>query len=108
MAAHGLNRVAETIRLEFPLVNSLVTNIKKVFIKAPLRVQVYREKLPGIPLPPEPVLTRWGTWLKAVDFISTNYNGIKEVICDFSCDSSIAIKKCVNLFRDPLLKNQLA
>jgi hypothetical protein len=108
MAAHGLNRVAETIRLEFPLVNSLVTNIKKVFIKAPLRVQVYREKLPGIPLPPEPVLTRWGTWLKAVDFISTNYNGIKEVISDFSCDSSIAIKKCVNLFRDPLLKNQLA
>jgi hypothetical protein len=106
--AHGLNRVAETIRLEFPLINSLVTNIKKVFIKAPLRVQVYREKLPGIPLPPEPVLTRWGTWLKAVDFISTNYNGIKEVISDFSCDSSIAIKKCVNLFRDPLLKNQLA
>jgi hypothetical protein len=54
------------------------------------------------------VLTRWGTWLKAVDFISTNYNGIKEVISDFSCDNSIAIKKCVNLFRDPLLKNQLA
>jgi hypothetical protein len=49
------------IRLELPVVNSLVTNIKKVFIKAPLRVQVYREKLPGIPLPPEPVLTRWGT-----------------------------------------------
>jgi hypothetical protein len=48
------------IRLELPVINSLVTNIKKVFIKAPLRVQVYREKSPGIPLTPEPVLTRWG------------------------------------------------
>jgi hypothetical protein len=37
-------------------------------------------KLPGIFLPPEPMLNSWATCLKAVDFISTNYNGIKEVI----------------------------
>lgn len=29
--AHGLNRVAEKIRLEYPLVNSLISNIKKYF-----------------------------------------------------------------------------
>jgi hypothetical protein len=52
--AHGINRVAEEIRCQFPLVNSLNSNVKKIFIKAPLRVQVYKEKLPNVPLPPEP------------------------------------------------------
>jgi Protein of unknown function (DUF 659) len=59
--SHGLNRVAEQVREEFPDVNKLKSNTKKVFIKAPLRVLAYKDQLPGIPLPPEPVLTRWGT-----------------------------------------------
>jgi hypothetical protein len=50
--AHGINRVAEEIRCQFPLVNSLISNVKKI---SPLRVQVYKEKLPNVPpLPPEP------------------------------------------------------
>lgn len=106
--AHGLNRVAETVRDEFPLVNSLVTNIKKVFVKAPLRVQVYNEKLPGIPLPPEPILTRWGTWLNCVNFIADNYAGIKDVICEFDPHSSISIKKCIDIFNNPALIKQVA
>jgi hypothetical protein len=34
--AHGINRIAETIRLQFPLVNELVKSGKKIFVKAPL------------------------------------------------------------------------
>lgn len=66
--AHGVNRVAEEIRQQFPLVNNLISNVKKVFLKAPLRVQVYKEQLPNTPLPPQPVLSRWGTWLDAALF----------------------------------------
>ncbi|QQP58401.1 Uncharacterized protein FKW44_003708 [Caligus rogercresseyi] len=32
-----LNRVAELVRYEFPLVNELISEIKKVFVKAPRR-----------------------------------------------------------------------
>jgi hypothetical protein len=46
--AHGCNRVAEHIRNEFPDVNVLISSVKKVFIKSPLRVQLYREKLPNV------------------------------------------------------------
>jgi hypothetical protein len=42
------NRVAEHIRNEFPDVNVLISSVKKVFIKSPLRVQLYREKLPNV------------------------------------------------------------
>jgi hypothetical protein len=40
---HG--RVAEHIRNEFP---DVISSVKIVFIKSPLRVQLYREKLPNV------------------------------------------------------------
>jgi hypothetical protein len=58
--AHGINRVAEEVRNQFPLVNELISIVKKIFVKALLRVQFYKETLPNLPLPPQPVITRWG------------------------------------------------
>jgi hypothetical protein len=43
--AHGINRIAETIRLQFPLVNELVKSGKKIFVKAPLRVQHFKTRI---------------------------------------------------------------
>jgi hypothetical protein len=77
--AHGLNRVCEVIREQFPNVNGLISNTKKVFLKAPTRVQRYRDVLPDTPLPPEPILTRWGTWLRAAVFYCENFDDIKKV-----------------------------
>lgn len=56
--AHGLHRLAEEIRKEFGNVNKLISSTKKVFLKAPSRVQAYKERLPNLALPPEPILTR--------------------------------------------------
>jgi hypothetical protein len=36
--AHALHRVAEEIRESYPYVDKLILKVKKVFIKAPLRV----------------------------------------------------------------------
>lgn len=85
--AHGLNRVAEEVRNHFPLVNSLISSVKKVFLKAPLRVQLYKQHLPGIPLPPQPVITRWGTWLEAAIFHANHYEIIKTIIMDLDSDT---------------------
>lgn len=76
---HGLNRIAEKIRCRFHLVNTLISSVKKVFLKAPLRVEKYRKILGLVPLPPEPVITRWGTWLEAALFYSKHLSEIKEV-----------------------------
>lgn len=91
--AHGVNKVAEEIRNQFPLVNDLINTIKKVFIKAPLRVQVYKEQLPNIPLPPKPIITGWGTWLEAALFYCRYFNEIKSIMGEFDDDSSSAIKE---------------
>lgn len=70
--AHALNRVAEKVRDIFPNVNKLLNNGKKMFLKAPHRVAAYKSHL-DCPLPPEPVITRWGTWIEAALFYSNNF-----------------------------------
>uniref|UniRef100_A0A2S2QIM4 DUF659 domain-containing protein n=1 Tax=Sipha flava TaxID=143950 RepID=A0A2S2QIM4_9HEMI len=63
--AYALHRVAEEIRKHFPKVDQLISNCKKIFLKAPSRVQIFKKIAPNIPIPPQPVLTRWGAWLTA-------------------------------------------
>jgi hypothetical protein len=100
--------VAETIRLQFPLVNALISQGKKIFLKAPLRVQIFKEKMPGIPLPPQPVLTRWGTWLDAAMYYADNFESFKEVVLDFSESTSQSIKDCQTVLKNQEIKQNLA
>lgn len=105
--AHGINRVAEEIRNQFPLVNELISNIKRIFLKAPLRVQFYKESFPNLPLSPQPVITRWGTWINAAIFYSKNYQSIKNFIFELSDDSN-AIKEAKKSLKNNIIPNQLA
>jgi hypothetical protein len=59
--AHALHRICEYIRDEYPDVDKLISLVKKIFLKAPHRISLYKEKMPHLPLPPNPVITRWGT-----------------------------------------------
>lgn len=106
--AHGINRIAETIRLQFPLVNKLISNGKKIFVKAPLRVQMFKERCPSIPLPPEPVLTRWGTWLDAAIYYAENFQNFKNLIFEFSESTSKSIQECQIVLNNRELQNNLA
>jgi hypothetical protein len=61
--AHALYRVTEEVCRSYPEVDQLIANGKKIFIKSPLRVQKIKEEDPTLPLPPQSIVTRWGTWL---------------------------------------------
>lgn len=89
--AHGLHRVAEQIRNMSPEVDHIISNVKKVFLKAPLRVEYYKSAC-DLPLPPQPILTRWGTWLNAALFYADNFSVIKEIIATFDSNNSAYIK----------------
>ncbi|XP_023215156.1 uncharacterized protein LOC111617975 [Centruroides sculpturatus] len=104
--AHGLNRVAEQIRVEYEKVNKLISSVKKVFIKAPSRVQAFRQMLPDVALPPEPVLTRWGTWLKAVNYYSEHFSDIKKLL-DTLADDAVCVTKAKEILNDIYVQNDL-
>lgn len=105
--AHEVNRIAEEIRNEFLDINRLVNKTKKVFIKVPLQVQYYKDKLPELPLLPQPVITRWGTWLDATLFYAENFEKIKEIVFSFSDDSAV-ITNCKNILNKAQLPQELA
>ncbi|XP_077525696.1 uncharacterized protein LOC144137628 [Haemaphysalis longicornis] len=91
--AHALHRVCEELRKHFTDVNELIGSAKAVFLKAPSRVRVFKEMLPDVPLPPEPVVTRWGTWLEAVEYYNCYFSDIKAVINGLPTDESVAVTK---------------
>lgn len=106
--AHGFHRLAEEIRQEYGNVNQLISSTKKVFLKAPSRVQSYKDQLPNLALPPEPIITRWGTWLKAVLFYAENFDSVKQVVDQFDSSAAIAIQSSKRAFEDNSIKQNIA
>ncbi|KAJ8953270.1 hypothetical protein NQ318_015852 [Aromia moschata] len=106
-AAHGLNQIAETIRNSFPLVNDLIENVHKIFVKAPTRIDMFREALPHVPLPPEPVVTRWDTWLEAVAYYDKHFAELKCVIFRFDPNESNAMHTVLNLLQLQSIRDEV-
>lgn len=105
--SHGLHRVAEQIRIQFSKVDKLVANVKQVFKKAPYRVQKFHTDAPNISLPPEPILTRWGTWISAVLYYSENFQTVKNIIESFDEKDALSIKNAQKYFKIPQMKGNL-
>jgi hypothetical protein len=89
--AHGVHRVAEIVRGLFPNVNGIISNVKKVFVKAPNRVSLFRQLAPGLHLPPQPILTRWGTWLDAACYYADNFQKIDQILENLDQDDAMCI-----------------
>ena len=106
--AHALHLLAEEIRRNFSDVDSLISNKKKVFVKAPNRVLKYRELCPTLELPPKPVLTRWGTWLDAVKFFCDNFEAVKAVVDTFDPIDAKCIDDAQAVFKHDAIKCSLA
>jgi hypothetical protein len=49
--------------------------------------------MPNVPLPPEPILTRWSTWLAAVCYYADHFDSFKEIVLEFSQSTSEAVAK---------------
>ncbi|KAL3082616.1 hypothetical protein niasHT_038227 [Heterodera trifolii] len=98
--AHGLHRIAEKIRDQFPNVDRLIAKTKAVFVKAPYRIKTFRDKMPDLPLPPKPVLTRWGTWMCAAAYYWKYFQSIKAVVDTFDPNDAACIEDCQECFTD--------
>ncbi|KAE9534788.1 hypothetical protein AGLY_008080 [Aphis glycines] len=90
--AHGLHRIAEEIRKHFPKVDNLISNGKKIFLKALSRVLFFKTELPDIPLPSQPIITRWGTWLEAAIYYSDHFQDFSRVVNMFDKNEAISIQ----------------
>ncbi|CAB3238720.1 unnamed protein product [Arctia plantaginis] len=74
--AHALHRVSEQVRLENPDVYVLISNVKKVFLKAPNKVN-FQFKNPDLPLPPQLVIIRLGHLVKGSIILRQTFHSNK-------------------------------
>ncbi|KAJ4439986.1 hypothetical protein ANN_08117 [Periplaneta americana] len=81
---------------------------EKVFLKAPSRVNVLKEMYPEIPLPPKPILTRWGTWLEAVEYYAEHIDSINNVLLALDSEDAVSIDTAKTVTCDISVKNDLA
>lgn len=103
--AHCLHRVAESVRSLFPDVDSFISHLKKIFLKSPSRLRTFREIEPDIPLPPRPIVTRWGTWLDAVLYYAKYYHQIVAIVNVLEDELNSSIKQAKRLVSEELLNN---
>ena len=97
-----------TIRSLYPNIDKLVSNGKKVFVKAPTRIDLFKNKNPNISLPPTPTVIRWGTWLSAVVYYADNFDTFKSVMDELDKDDASSIEIVQNLLSDNNSKNDVA
>ena len=64
--------------------------------------------LPGVPLPAQPILIRWGTWLNAAPFYAEHFLDIKEVINSFNLSDSATIQKAQVTYSSKTVERDLA
>jgi len=95
-----MHRIAEEIRSHFPNVDKLISRVKQVFLKAPSRTILFETEAPVIPLPSEPILTRWGTWLQAASYYFQYFKEIYKVLQLLDSNNAVSIREAKIIVTD--------
>jgi len=105
--AHALHNVCEKIIAMYGSVNRLVSCGKKIFVKSQNRRELFKEKCGDIPLPPQPVKTRWGSWLNAVEYYAKYYASFRDFVNLLDSEESISIEELKDLFGESSIESDL-
>ncbi|KAJ4426845.1 hypothetical protein ANN_26644 [Periplaneta americana] len=76
-------------------------------VSVPVSKQKFKDIIPGISLPPQPILTLGGTWLKAALYYCEHYKEVRGVIQTFDDEASTSIKVAKSLFSEPFHEDLL-
>ena len=79
---------------------------KNIF-KGTFKINTFEEIAPTIALPPQPVLTRWGTWLNAAFYYCENFDTIKNVVTKFDKNDAVSIEYVLDLLSNSELQSNL-
>ena len=76
--AHLLHNCAMRVRADFKNIDEITATIEAATIKNKDRNKDFHDA--GLPSPPDPVITRWATWLKASLYYSENLPAVRTIV----------------------------
>ena len=100
--AYLLHNCAMKMRANYPAVNELVARVKAVTIKNRSR----RAFFTSIGQPPQPVITRWGSWLTTAFYYSRNLPEVRNILQGFH-DGGVLVRRAQEAVKSPNLATQL-
>lgn len=104
---HALHRVCEEVKAMFSKLNKLIISIKQIYRKAGSRVRDWKNEYKDVPVPPRPVLTRWGTWVEAGLYYDRYFDAVHDMVNRLKDSDAAAIPKAKSLLDNPKLAHQL-
>ena len=66
------------VRAHFKNIDEIIATIKAATIKNKDRKKNFHDT--GLPSPPDPVITRWPTWLRAALYCSENLPAVRAIV----------------------------
>ena len=91
--AHLLHNCAMKVRHHFEDVEQLIAEVKLITVKNKTR----QAKLSTTGFPPQPVLTRWGSWLNAALYYAKNLPEVKAIVERFEGSGVLVTQAKVSL-----------
>ena len=76
--AYLLHNCAMRVRAHFKNIDEIIATIKTATIKNKDRKKEFHDA--GLPSPPDPVITRWATWLRAALYYSENLPAVRTIV----------------------------
>ena len=76
--AHLLHNCAMRVRAHFKNIDEIIATIKTATIKIKDRKKDFHDA--GVPSPPDSVITRWATWLRAALYYNKNLPALRTVV----------------------------
>ena len=76
--AHLLHNCVMRVRAHFKNIDEVIATIKAATVKNRDRKKDFHD--PGLPSPPDPVITRWATWLRAALYYSENFPTVRTIV----------------------------
>ena len=86
--AHLIHNCSERVRGTFGAIDNLIATVKSATVKNRSRLNMFEK----IGAPPQPILTRWASWLEAASYYSDNFNEVKTIVLSFSDDGLLVQK----------------
>lgn len=99
-------RLCEVIRSNFPKLDWFDAKAKRMFSKAPSRKQLFKAMHPDHASPSQPITTRWGTWLGAVDYYSEYDSQFEDVVNSLDSSDAASIGIVQTLLLDIKLRSE--
>lgn len=78
------------------------------FTQTPRRKAQFKTMFPDIALPPQPIHTRWGTWIEAVIYYATYFEQISDFLAQLDPEDAVSISKAQTAIAKANIKKDLA